>query len=620
VKPQLDFRILGPLEIRRDGVPISIGSRRQRGLLALLLLRANRVVPADELIEQLWHPSPPATARASLQNHVSRVRKLLGEDVVETVPPGYRLNVELKGLDLARVESLLAAARGASGSERASMLREALGAWRGLPLVDFPAEPFVQSEIVRLEELRLLTLEERIEADLELEEFAMLVPELEALVEHHPLRERLWRQLMLALYGAGRQAEALATYRRAHHALVDELGLEPGQALKDVQRAILLQEPRLAVRDAPTDDLFRRAVGFLPIADSARARALLDYAQAIWRLGERSRAALALEEAAERAEAASDGILLQRVRLQQTLHATLASSGDLLGQADFANRASSAFEAAGDLDGLAEALLQESYMLRDSGAAERAATLAERAGVVAARAGNDDIRRRAGGYLAVALAVGPTPVREALVRCPAIKEGTYGVFCGRGYLLVQAGEIERGTALVERGVDIARELRLPSSLAGAMHWVAFLHETTGDIERASDALRAAYDLADATGERGGVASASARLARVLAAVGEIDEAERFADEAASLAQRSDFSVIVYEQLARALIQTARGQHHEARESATNAMAVVRQSDWLNLQALVQEDLVTIAPDPTAARNEARALYDRKGNRAASARL
>jgi DNA-binding SARP family transcriptional activator len=617
---RLDFRILGPLEVHRDGVPVAIPSRRQRALLALLLLRANEVVSADEIVDELWHPAPPPTARSSLQNHVSRLRRLVGDDVVETVPPGYRVNADPAQLDARRVEALILEARAQESARRAATLRQALSAWRGLPLGELSSGPFTQSEAGRLEELRLLALEERIDADLELESYAAVVPELEALVEQHPLRERFWRQLMLALYGAGRQAEALATYRRAHRALVAELGIEPGQALKDLQRDILLQEPHLPVRDAPTDDLFLRAVGQLPVGDADRGKALLDYAQAIWRLGERRRATLALEVAAQRAVAASDDILLQRIELQQSLNETLSRTGDLLRQDTLANRASSAFELAGDLDGLADALLQESYMLRDSGFAERAALLAERAAEVATRARNDDIRRRAGGYLAVALAVGPTPVPEALVRCPASSEATYGVLCGRGYLLVQDGEVEQGLALLDRGVETARALQLPSSLSGAMHWRAFAYEALGDLDGARDALRLAYDLVEATGERSGLAVSAARVARVLAVAGAVDEAEELADEAAALGQRSDFSVIVYTQLARASIGAARGQVAAAREAARSAVAVAAQTDWLNLHALALEHLALVAADPDPPRREARRLYARKGNRTAEARV
>lgn len=618
--PELEFRILGPLEVIYDGKPIAIPSKRQRALLALLLLRLNEVVPVDELIEQLWHPVPPASAKASLHNHVSRLRGLIGHEVIETVQPGYRLSIEPAQVDLWRVESMLAEAQSQDSEERARTLRLALNAWRGLPLVEFPLAPAAQAEAVRLEELRLFALEERIEADLDLNQFASLVPELEALVEQYPLRERLWRQLMRALYGAGRQAEALATYRRAHRVLVSELGVEPGQALKDLQLAILLHEPRLSVTDTSTDDLFRRAVAQLPVADSARGRALLDYAQAIWRLGERTRATLALEEAATRAAASNDTLLAQRVQLQQALHEMLSHAGDLLEQADLARRASATFERSGDLDGLAEALLHEAYMLRDSGSAEAAAELAERAYAIAVNVGNDDIRRRARGYVVTALAVGPVPVAQALARCPPTEEETYGVLCGRGYLEVQAGNLEEGFKLLERGIDLAEQLRLPSPLAGAMHWEAFAHEALGDAEQIVRCLQRAYDLAQAVDERSSLAVSAARLGRALASLGETDAARRLADEATTLGQPSDLAALVYTRLAYALIEHAAGNDAAERSAALNAVAIARQSDWLNLQAFALEHLSMLVPNGRPAREEARQLYERKGNLTSARRL
>jgi hypothetical protein len=177
---------------------------------------------------------------------VSHLRKLLGADALETRPPGYVLRVDPECLDLARFERLVADARTAKPEERPALLREALGLWRGAPLADLAFEPFAQGEIRRLEELRLEALEARIDADLELGGGAELTGELEALVVQHPLRERLRGQLMLALYRAGRQADALQAYHDARRVLGDELGISPGPALRDVYTAILRQERTLA--------------------------------------------------------------------------------------------------------------------------------------------------------------------------------------------------------------------------------------------------------------------------------------------------------------------------------------------------------------------------------------
>ena len=251
----LEFRILGPLEVLEGGVPVPLGGRKQRALLALLLVRAPDVVPAERLIEELWGEHPPRTAATSLQNLVSHLRKALGPEVVETRSPGYRMRIDAEQLDLIRFEHLVRVAREAQAAERARLLADALRLWRGTPLADFTYEPFAQNEIRRLEELRLATVEERIAAELELERHAELTSELEALVAAHPQRERLRGQLMLALYRSGRQTEALQAYQDARRMLVDELGIEPGPELQRLNASILRQESSLeSVRSAQPED------------------------------------------------------------------------------------------------------------------------------------------------------------------------------------------------------------------------------------------------------------------------------------------------------------------------------------------------------------------------------
>src|ERR671911_665592 len=186
----LEFRILGPVEVWDDGRQLQLGGPKQRAVLALLLLDAGRVVSTDRLIDLLWGEQPPPTAATSLQNFVSQLRKLLGADVLVTKPPGYRLEIEPEQLDLERFRRLVQAAK----------FREALALWRGPALADLAFEPFAQNEIARLEELRLAALERRIEADLETGRHAELIGEIEVLVREHPLREKLRRFLMLALY------------------------------------------------------------------------------------------------------------------------------------------------------------------------------------------------------------------------------------------------------------------------------------------------------------------------------------------------------------------------------------------------------------------------------------
>jgi DNA-binding SARP family transcriptional activator len=245
----VEFRVLGPLEVVDNGRALRLGSRKQRALLALLVLHAGEVVSRDRLIDDLWRGQPPAAAETTLRSHISRLRSALGGERVLRRAPGYTLVLAPEELDAARCERLLAQGRRAlaqgRASEAADCFRSALGLWRGSALADVAYEPFAQGEIARLEELRLALLEERIEADLALGRHADLVGELEALVGEHPLRERLRGQLMLAFYRSGRQADALESYRQARRVLTDELGLEPSEALKGLERAILAHDSSL---------------------------------------------------------------------------------------------------------------------------------------------------------------------------------------------------------------------------------------------------------------------------------------------------------------------------------------------------------------------------------------
>ncbi len=225
---------------------------QQRALLAALLVHAGEVVATDRLIDELWGERPPPTAVGSLQNAVSQLRRLIGSELLQTRPPGYMLDVSSSALDVRRFEQLLGDAASKEPSVRAAALREALALWRGPALADCD-EPFARSEAERLDALRLTANEERIEAELELGRHTLFVAELEALCAEHPLHERLWRQLALALYRSGRQADALAACREARSAL-DELGLEPSRELRELERDMLRQSPRLAVQAAAVEE------------------------------------------------------------------------------------------------------------------------------------------------------------------------------------------------------------------------------------------------------------------------------------------------------------------------------------------------------------------------------
>jgi DNA-binding SARP family transcriptional activator/RecA/RadA recombinase len=240
------FRLLGPLEVVDDGDrSLALGGRKQRSVLAVLLLHANDVVATERLVDEVWGDSPPATVAKSIQVYISRMRKELGDGRLVTRPPGYALHVEPSELDLACFQALVAQAADADPATAAARLREALALWRGPALADLAYEPFAQTHAAQLEELRFSALEQRIDADLAAGEHAQLVGELEALAAQHPLRERLRGQLMLALYRSGRQADALAVYQAARTTLVEELGIEPGRALRDLHQAILGQDEGL---------------------------------------------------------------------------------------------------------------------------------------------------------------------------------------------------------------------------------------------------------------------------------------------------------------------------------------------------------------------------------------
>src|SRR5689334_1870825 len=251
-RARIEFRVLGPLEVEVDGRAASLGGPKQRALLAALLLDAGRVVATERLIDAVWGEAPPATARHSVEVYVSRLRSALADEagvLLGTRQPGYVLRIDRDQLDLSRFEDLVAEGRAALAEDdperAAARLREALALWRGAPLADVRFESPERRDADRLEELRLATLGDRIEADLAIGRHADLIGELEALVAEHPLREPLRAQLMLALYRSGRQADALGVYRQTRRVLREELGLEPGAPLQQLERQILLHDPAL---------------------------------------------------------------------------------------------------------------------------------------------------------------------------------------------------------------------------------------------------------------------------------------------------------------------------------------------------------------------------------------
>ncbi|SNQ51862.1 putative transcriptional regulator [Frankia canadensis] len=270
----LEFRLLGRVEVYRDGRPVDVGGPKQRAVLASLLLRGGRVVSVGQLIDDLWADRPPARAAATVQVFVSQLRRALEPErsrgeaatVLVTASPGYLLDVEPPAVDAHAFIDLVERGRRALGGgdpERAArLLLRAEGMLRGPVLADVPATPFVNAEAARLTELHLGAVEDRIDAELALGRHAALVAELEQGVRRHPLRERLRAQLMLGLYRCGRQVDALAAYRETRRLLHGELGIEPGARLRELEQAVLRQDPALAwQRPTPTPSRPAMAAG-----------------------------------------------------------------------------------------------------------------------------------------------------------------------------------------------------------------------------------------------------------------------------------------------------------------------------------------------------------------------
>jgi DNA-binding SARP family transcriptional activator/basic membrane lipoprotein Med (substrate-binding protein (PBP1-ABC) superfamily) len=288
----MEFRLLGPLEVAENDDPVPLGGARVRALLALLLLHRNETIPLERIVDDLWGGRPPKTAEQVVRVYVSQLRKALERDRSDGSPQllvtqgnGYVLKVDANQVDLDRFESLRAEGRqliaAAEPSRAATVLAEALSLWRGQPLQEFTYEPFAQSEIARLAELRLATLEDRIDAQLATGRDGELVAELEQLVEANPLRERMRAQLMLALYRSGRQVEALQTYQRFRRLLVDDLGLEPGESLRRLESRILQRDPELdrpspstATAETPPEPGRRHRLAILAAAVTLLAAAL----------------------------------------------------------------------------------------------------------------------------------------------------------------------------------------------------------------------------------------------------------------------------------------------------------------------------------------------------------
>ena len=317
----VEYRLLGPLEVLVDGRPARLGAPRHRGMLVLLLTQANAVVPAQRMIDELWGEEPPASAVNLVQGAVSHLRKILGREAIATRGAGYALSVEPDALDLQRFERLAEAGSIALADGHletaAATLGEALALWRGPALADLRDERFLHSVASRLEELRLIVAERRLEAELERGRHADVLADVRALAAEHPLRERGHGLLMLGLYRCGRQAEALEVYRAARETLVEELGISPGPALRELEARILRQDPDLmpadAAKDTPPPSVTapERAVLVAPLAPAA-ADALVALAEPLARQPERELLLVGTVAQGDRLAALSAGLSAQR--------------------------------------------------------------------------------------------------------------------------------------------------------------------------------------------------------------------------------------------------------------------------------------------------------------------
>jgi DNA-binding SARP family transcriptional activator len=334
----LEFRILGPLEVVGEDGSIQLGGPKQRATLAILLLTANRVVSVDELADGLYAGAPPTTAVTQVQRQISELRKVLGASLIATRPPGYVLCLSPDQLDLHRFERLteegVDALRRGDAEAAAGLLRDALGLFRGAPLADLTYEAFAQPAVARLEEMRLAALEQRIEAELALRRHADLVGELEELVREQPCNEGFHAQLMRALYRVGRQADALEVFRNARTMLVEEFGIEPSRPLRELERAILGQDPRLGAPEtgALSERLAEKPRSLLAVgSDARRLELLVSVVEPLAQLPGRELIVAQLVEDEAELQAAADAGTSLRASLEVPARAAAFISEDWVG-------------------------------------------------------------------------------------------------------------------------------------------------------------------------------------------------------------------------------------------------------------------------------------------------
>jgi DNA-binding SARP family transcriptional activator len=621
------FLLLGPLEVRSRRGVVGIGSRLQRALLGALLLQRNNVVSVDELIDALWE-QPPGSAHQSLLNHVRRLRLLLENNVIETIAPGYRVRTRSLDLDLDRYRGLVERGRREEDDLRkAQLLRKADALWRGDVLSDVMLFGSCASAVEALNAERLETLEERVEAELAAGRHLELTAELERLVGRYPLRERLLEQLMLALYRSGRQADALEAYRVARRRLVDEVGLDPGEAVVRLERAILAHDlpfsPRTRRDAAPA--VLAKTIELAPGTYAEKADYAFRLGTALKLMGEQELATEAFEEASERAELAGAPHLFLRARLEldperlfrqgATRAEILAVLDDLVGE----------LEKVEDDLGSALALRMRGAVRRDLGRVDEALADFRDAAARSRRAvGRSWPTGLILAHEGEALFLGTTPVLEAIGRCDAILDsipwgppGPWGLYCSLGMLHAMRGEFAPARAYVARAAAACEEYGLIARATWVSLCEASVEMLADELEAAELALRTARSQIRAAPPVEEERVVAARHARVLALLGHCDDAIDAAMFAASSC--NDDVGVRNEWLRAKALSRATDDPTQALPIAQDAERILGGTDLVSLQGETLLDLARVqalagfVEDARISVAHAQALFERKGH-------
>jgi DNA-binding SARP family transcriptional activator len=618
--------LLGPLEVRRHGVVVELPRGRSRTLLALLALAAGRIVATERLIDELWGTSPPATVMTALHGLVSGLRKRLEPDRVEGDAPqllvtrasGYLLDLPPEQVDVHRFRALVEQAATAAPDARIVLLRDALALWRGPALSDVVFAGAAGGEVTALDVQRRAAHERRIDADLELGRHRGLLGELEALVAEQPFNERLYARLMVAYYRSGRQTDALELWRSARATLVDQIGVEPGPGLRRVHQAILEQDPALDLEeseptgnepDDATRDLAVRAAELLATAgarvydrhhDAVIAEELFSHAEILLpvdhplrepthdRISESylmfgrhgdadARSSQALATARRRGDQRRERrLILERTRIH------LITGPDPTPMVDLEAIGATALqeaEEAGDDELISQACYVLGLVALRRGRIRRMEELARHGLTSAERSGSSRERLAARWWVALALVEGTTSPGAAIAECEELADlGTDhhpGVLAEMARLHARQGEhdLARKDILRATGFLEARPgLRRPAMFVAQR--AAEVELTAGDLDHAEPYLRRARTIADELHEQDQRAQLAARLARLLAERGNMEQARDLGRSSRHVAPRESVTAQALWRAAQAAILTASGDRSAAQDLLEEALALV----------------------------------------------